>query len=653
MPSLTRCSVQAIKASERLTASTRRLLQSSASCKKSDSNSRSSSRTRLTRDLTPRSNSGRIVVAPKRFDTPSDCDPIASKNLKQWTQSTISKIRTSVPIFNELYNPPSSVTFAPTNANSKVPPSPLSLLPTRFISPPLMPGFVTSLAALLGDNAKPTPIQALSIRWLIECNKQDPSDSIERWKQFLLASETGSGKSIAYLLPVLQHLKESELQGNSVAVKSDLDLNPRALILAPTHELSRQLSKFAKKLSHGVKLRVLCASQANVKNTREKDASVKTIRSQLDQIMLGTSSSTEKVEARKTDIPVDVVVGTPTKLLEMVRGRGWNREEADAEDEIQNASRHPFGFTKGKPEMGLANVQWVVVDEADVLFDPDFQEYTRMLLAEISAARGVPVAYSPDCSLSASEITGVENSEAVVSSDVQPLNYSFNLILTAATIPSALVSYLDKHHPNLTRLVSPNLHHLPKTLRTEHVAWSGGNHFADIEGRIRRVWADDSVAATTPGVPSLSKVLIFCNKSTKVTELGEYLTQKGIKNIALTSTSEQRKHGSNKHLEGFLQPLSAKEKQEQKKPKKVVPSIQHEPHVMITTSLLSRGLDFSPEIKHVFIVDQPRNMIDFLHRAGRSGRAGEKGKVVIFGKMKGRGSAQAKEARKRVGALVA
>jgi ATP-dependent RNA helicase MRH4 len=78
----------------------------------------------------------------------------------------------------------------------------------------------------------------------------------------------------------------------------------------------------------------------------------------------------------------------------------------------------------------------------------------------------------------------------------------------------------------------------------------------------------------------------------------------------------------------------------------------HVPHVMITTSLLSRGLDFSPNIKHVFIIDEPRNMIDFLHRAGRTGRAGEHGRVVIFGKMEGRGSQRSKAVRTRVKTLL-
>ncbi len=42
-------------------------------------------------------------------------------------------------------------------------------------------------------------------------------------------------------------------------------------MLAPTHELSRQLSSFAKSLVHTVKLRVMCASQANVKSGSGKE----------------------------------------------------------------------------------------------------------------------------------------------------------------------------------------------------------------------------------------------------------------------------------------------------------------------------------------------------------------------------------------------
>ena len=228
----------------------------------------------------------------------------------------------------------------------------------------------------------------------------------------------------------------------------------------------------------------------------------------------------------------------------------------------------------------------------------------------------------------------------------EPINYPFNLLLTSATIPNSLNLYLERYHPSLIRLASPRLHHLPKALQTEYVNWTGGNKFADVERRIRQVWAEDTANAS---LTSLSKILVFCNRSNKVVEMSEYLTEKGIKNVAMTSQSENRGRGSNKHLTGFLR--KDDDNHHDQDTTKSSTNVKDSAHVMITTSLLSRGLDFSPSIKHVFIVDEPRNMIDFLHRAGRSGRAGQSGKVVLFGKMSGRGSSKLADVRKRVSAL--
>ena len=71
--------------------------------------------------------------------------------------------------------------------------------------------------------------------------------------------------------------------------------------------------------------------------------------------------------------------------------------------------------------------------------------------------------------------------------------------------------------------------------------------------------------------------------------------------------------------------------------------------VLVTTSLLSRGLDFAPDVRHVLIVDEPRNVVDLLHRAGRSARAGRSGTVTVFGK----GAKGAKQVGKAVRGLEA
>ncbi|TFK69249.1 P-loop containing nucleoside triphosphate hydrolase protein [Pluteus cervinus] len=541
----------------------------------------------------------------------------------------------------------------------------MSSLPTKFSSPPLLPGFVSALEESLGRNVKPTPIQALSLKWLFENNLKEQADGQQKWKEFLLASETGSGKSIAYLLPLLQGLKVSEKpistpNSESISTKpvSAPEHAPRALILAPTHELARQLSGFAKSLLHDVKLRIMCASRANARNRDQPGFS--------SEVTAGVSISPST--ASPASFPVDVMVGTPVRLMEMIRGRGWDWERAsEKESRLQDEERKreretdPWDTTEPKSvkslfsnrkrvaskELGLENIEWVIVDEADVLFDPDFQETTRQILADISAARGVPM---PEAAST-------------------PTSYPFNLVLTSATIPTSLSTYISTHHPDLIRLASPRLHRLPKTLKTEYVAWTHGTasnaRWRDVERQVREIWQDDVKEASfqaqgsNKGQPKLSKVLIFVNKSVKVDELGEYLDGKGIKTVALTGKSEDRKKGSNHHLDGFLRERGRRRSHLRDSdsnatalntsPTSLDPS--QAPHVLITTSLLSRGLDFSPEIKNVFIVDEPRNMIDFIHRAGRTGRAGEKGRVVIFGKMKGRGSLRSEEVKKRVGVL--
>lgn len=282
---------------------------------------------------------------------------------------------------NGLYHPPAPATIASSNNSPEALSTTNEILPSKFTSPPLMPGFVKCLADILGPKSRPTPIQALSIKWLLEQNATTLSSG-SQWRQFLMAAETGSGKSIAYLLPVMQDLKQSETRMHNEMVEErratpGLELNPRALILAPTHELCRQLSGFAKALSHEVKLRVLCASRANIKDARDDNSSWKKMVGQFE----GTQNSdgaetTGNVGTRKASIPLDIVVGTPMKLLEMVRGRGWNRQEV--EDAIEDVEVSRWRQT-GKPEMGLANIEWVVVDEADILFG----EYFRFLVRNL------------------------------------------------------------------------------------------------------------------------------------------------------------------------------------------------------------------------------------------------------------------------------
>ena len=367
------------------------------------------SRTRLVKDLTPRSKKGgRLVVAAPGFSrdslphvgrpenqrqsTPSPVFQPSAERLARRQSRHLSRVERKGEVRGK--TPEISVTKRdPLRSPKRVPglskevaasvatiktANPLAeefdlsasnshssgSIPGSFSSPPLLDGLRDSVHQILGQSASPTAIQALSLKHLF-------SDTPE-WRQYLLASETGSGKSIAYLLPMLHHLKKSELAppGSAPVETPPLPrraVNPRALVLAPTHELSRQLSSFSKALLHNIKLRVVCASRANVKSTPRTTFTASKMAAQFVDDTTGKLGLPPLGASR----PVDVLVGTPNKLLEMARGRKWDRVNDETDKELAaelSGLRHETSSRSLEPEMGLQNIEWVVVDEADILF---------------------------------------------------------------------------------------------------------------------------------------------------------------------------------------------------------------------------------------------------------------------------------------------
>ncbi|KZO96612.1 P-loop containing nucleoside triphosphate hydrolase protein [Calocera viscosa TUFC12733] len=477
----------------------------------------------------------------------------------------------------------------------------LALRPFTDFSPPLSPGLLQSVHELLGEGTLPTPIQAISLDYFFSLRGPNRANRTRGRSETLLAAETGSGKTLAYLLPVLQNLKETEpaLETQTQAEEEEggggaggRRMNsPRALILAPTHELCRQLAQSVKQLTHVDKLRTVCFSNPIPRRKKEQ--------------MYDEHASPEEFEAHSAGArPADVVVGTPAKMLEMFRLKDAVEEALGPEGEV--VVRKDYGESQG-----LENVQWVVVDEADVLFGHDFRPATRALLHFVREAR---------LKVAATKVF---------------THPPFNLLLSTATVSTALGTQLAAFHPQMIQLLSPNLHKLPATLKTDHVHWRSGNRSADVAEKILDLWtaeAREKRAATGQKFSHFDrgKVIVFCNTGAHAEKLGRELHARAVNTLVLTSESDLRRKGSNNHLAAFLKPPAgkrAKSSTYRRQPEVPVP-----PAVLVTTSLLSRGLDFSKDVKYVLIMDEPQNMIDFVHRAGRTGRAGEQGKLVLFGK---------------------
>ncbi len=69
---------------------------------------------------------------------------------------------------------------------------------------------------------------------------------VDKDGQWLVMAPTGSGKTLGYLIPLFSRIKKEEGEENS----------SKAIILAPTRELAKQVFNVAKTLSYHIKLRV-------------------------------------------------------------------------------------------------------------------------------------------------------------------------------------------------------------------------------------------------------------------------------------------------------------------------------------------------------------------------------------------------------------
>ena len=228
------------------------------------------------------------------------------------------------------------------------------------------------------------------------------------------------------------------------------------------------------------------------------------------------------------------------------------------------------------------------------------------------------------------------------------------LILCSATIPRSLDSYLRKRFPDMRRLVTPNLHAIPRRVQlgvvdVEKEPYRGNKILACAD----TIWSIGKAAAEhAPGDTEradIKRILVFVNEREKTQEVTEYLNSKGIDAVALNrDTPEQRQSET---LGGFtkIQPRSAPAISPDtsnpssgpnyiafnRTPSTVTPPLRrHLPNtkVLVTTDLGSRGID-TLAVRHVILYDVPHSTIDFIHRLGRTGRMGRRGRgIVLVGK---------------------
>lgn len=320
---------------------------------------------------------------------------------------------------------------------------------------------------------EPTPIQIAAIPPMLE------------GRDLIGQAQTGTGKTAAFMLPLLQKL---DLSSRGV----------KALVLSPTRELAKQVTDAGKELAQKTPIKIIS--------------------------VYGGQSYT--IQVRAIDRGADVVVGTPGRLLDLIRQK----------------------------LLDLSHVNMFIIDEADEMLAMGFIEDVELILNELSSERQVA--------------------------------------LFSATMPERIRKLSERYLVNPVK-VSIN----PKSITV-----------AEIEQRCYRVREEAKIAALTRilEIEDVTSALIFTRTKARAQDLAEDLIRIGFAADALHGDLNQNRREVvlDRFRNGTVK-------------------------LLVATDVAARGLDIA-NVSHVVNFDLPADSEDYVHRIGRTGRAGKTGIAISF-----------------------
>jgi superfamily II DNA/RNA helicase len=302
-------------------------------------------------------------------------------------------------------------------------------------------------------------------------------------------ARTGTGKTLAFGIPILEHLGESPRETAA----------PRALVVVPTRELAIQVAD---------DLRV-AASRTG--------ASIVTL--------YGGRAYEPQIAALAT---VDVVVGTPGRLLDLAR----------------------------QGQLKLGKVRQLVLDEADKMLDLGFLPDVERILQLTPATR--------------------------------------QTMLFSATMPGEVVTLARRH---LSR---------PMHIRAEH--HDEPAHVPSTEQHVFRAHQMDKIEVLARILQAEGRglTIVFCRTKRSADQVSTTLAAKGFAAAAIHGDlgQSQRERAMRAFRSGKVD-------------------------VLVATEVAARGLDVE-DVTHVINYECPEDEKAYLHRIGRTGRAGREGVAVTF-----------------------
>lgn len=307
-------------------------------------------------------------------------------------------------------------------------------------------------------------------------------------------AQTGTGKTLAFLAATFNHLLTTpEHEGRQ-------HNQPRAIIMAPTRELAIQIYNDAKPL---------------VESTGVKAA-----------LAYGGESYDKQLAALEQG--VDILIGTTGRIIDFYKQKIFN----------------------------LNNIQAVVLDEADRMFDLGFIKDIRFLFRRMPEPK-------------------------------ERLNMLFS-----ATLSYRVQELAFEHMHNPEHVVVEPERKTGHRIQEELFYPSNEHKMSLLQTLIEEEWPD--------------RAIIFANTKHKCESVWGHLAADGHRVGLLTGDVPQKKR--ERILEQFTQGMV---------------------DILVATDVAARGLHI-PQVTHVFNFDLPDDCEDYVHRIGRTGRAGESGHSISF-----------------------
>ncbi|EPS45397.1 hypothetical protein H072_660 [Dactylellina haptotyla CBS 200.50] len=378
----------------------------------------------------------------------------------------------------------------------------------------------------------------------------------------LVSAATGSGKTLSYLLPIL-----SDILNRTVS-------RTYALIIVPTHELATQVQRTAQSLSSGTSLRISTAIGTHPFNVEK------------DSIIANDIGNTG----------ADILIATPGRLVEHIRNN---------------------------PKFTLRYLRWLVVDEADRLLNQSFQDWVEIVGDELQKP------FHPKDENKENKGFDIESMGLRI-----PMCAADNVrkVILSATMTRDVgkLAGLRLRRPQLIAVDDIGSRELamdgPEGEDTEAPEGDTGlRELKSLPSTLEEHYYPISDASQKPLILSNlllnnsinSGILIFTKSNESAARLGRLLELV----FAQKQAKTDKKKAQKKQLTVAVSTSDKRKKDISANTTKFKSSAID---ILISTDLMARGVDL-PNAQLVINYDSPRNENDYIHRVGRTARAGNSG----------------------------